>query len=559
MWKLFAFRIALLASLTSCTGPGPADEDASTAAHGDASPLDALRREYGVDDPDRWISFELRKSVISEGRRRIRFDKQAVARALLEHGGGSAFEAAPMRYPDGTLFVTERLDPEGRVTDTEVLFTRTGEAPEFLLFDADGRPDDTFRQPGDPPEGSLAGSPEGLRAGNVPEVCLGCHLGTDFFDPLMSFPLEPEESLVEVDPRYRNEPIALRFLEGFHRGESLFGPYGTLLLSSLFADARDGLLADTDRGLYDTLQERYPEILVFDPDAGRRPETISLLGRPLPRPSIDAEAIPRLQGNFEQAWEDLVANPEDEMAIVWVGRRLSYLGRYQEAVGVYTRGVALHPESYKLLRHRGHRWITLRRFDRAIADLARAAELSADAPDEIEPDGAPNEFDVPTTTTGSNIWYHLALAQYLSADFENAERSYRRCMELSTVTDDKLTATSYWLTMTLRRLSRPAEAAEVLAGIRADMEILENFAYRDLLMHYQGAKTAAEVLAGVDEDSLEFATRAYGLANELLWSGRIAEARKLLERIVAGRTWAAFGHIAAEAELSRLPRRAGTR
>jgi hypothetical protein len=41
-------------------------------------------------------------------------------------------------------------------------------------------------------------------------------------------------------------------------------------------------------------------------------------------------------------------------------------------------------------RHRGHRYITLRCFDAAIADLEQASKLIKGKPGEIEPDGLPN-------------------------------------------------------------------------------------------------------------------------------------------------------------------------
>ena len=35
----------------------------------------------------------------------------------------------------------------------------------------------------------------------------------------------------------------------------------------------------------------------------------------------------------------------------------------------YSRALERHPSSYRLLRHREHRWITLRELDRAVANV----------------------------------------------------------------------------------------------------------------------------------------------------------------------------------------------
>ncbi|MGH7162878.1 MAG: hypothetical protein ACREID_05285, partial [Planctomycetota bacterium] len=155
------------------------------------SDLDRLREATRYDDAKRWFALEVSRSVVTETRRRIRFDKEAVTRALLAHRGGREWDAAPMEYEDGTTFVAESLDARGEVIDTEVLRIRKEKPPEFLLFGRDGRRGDTFAQPNDPPGGP---SP-----GNVPRVCLGCHLGEGYFDPMMSFPKEPEERRVVLD------------------------------------------------------------------------------------------------------------------------------------------------------------------------------------------------------------------------------------------------------------------------------------------------------------------------------------------------------------------------
>ena len=74
----------------------------------------------------------------------------------------------------------------------------------------------------------------------------------------------------------------------------------------------------------------------------------------------------------------------------------------------------------RFYRHRGHRYISVRRFDEAAADLARAAELSEGVPDVVGEDGAPNAAGIPRSTSHSNIWYHLGLAYYLQGEFERA-------------------------------------------------------------------------------------------------------------------------------------------
>ena len=232
-------------------------------------------------------------------------------------------------------------------------------------------------------------------------------------------------------------------------------------------------------------------------------------------------------------------------ALIWYGRRTAYLGHYQEAIDIFTDGVRQYPRDARMLRHRGHRWITLRQFDRAVGDLTKAAELIRNTPDQIEPDGLPNARNIPTSTLQSNIWYHLGLAHYLRGDFDAALRAYREAMAVSK-NPDGVVSTSHWLYMTLRRLGRGDEAEAVLAPISTDMEVIENQAYHKLLLMYRGEIAPEELLKEND------AAIHYGVANWYLYNGERDRAKALFQRIRSEKEWAAFGTIAAEADLRRL-------
>ncbi|HJP02336.1 MAG TPA: tetratricopeptide repeat protein [Planctomycetota bacterium] len=280
------------------------------------------------------------------------------------------------------------------------------------------------------------------------------------------------------------------------------------------------------------------------------PQAISLLGARLHSPQLESERRADLTADLEWAAARLAANPQSEQALVWLGRRNAYLGQYRSAVRIFTEGLALFPDSYKLLRHRGHRHITLRELDAAIADLTLAAELIRGVPDEIEPDGAPNALGIPTSTSHGNIHYHLGLAHYLRGDFERALASYRECARFDT-NDDMRCATAYWTYMILRRLDRPAQARVALHGIDADMNVIENHAYQRLLLFFAGLLDEQGLFAGVERGTIAGPTTMYGLGNWHLFEGRPERARRIFEEIVEGGVWPAFGHLAAEAELSR--------
>ncbi len=282
------------------------------------------------------------------------------------------------------------------------------------------------------------------------------------------------------------------------------------------------------------------------------PEAYSLFGAPLYAITLPPAELAKLDSNLAQAQKDYEANPQDPERIIWLGRRLAYLWRYQDAIAVYSKGIALHPNNAKLYRHRGHRYISVREFDKAIADLEKAAQLIAGVADEIEPDGAPNQYNIPTSTSHSNIWYHLGLAYYLQADFNNALRCYLECMKFSRGNDDMLCAASDWLYMTYRRLGRAQAAQRVLEPIRLDMKILENHAYHKRLLMYKGLMPPGSLLDVKNASDLDIATQGYGVGNWHLYNGELEKAKEIFEQVLKGKYWAAFGYIAAEADLKRM-------
>jgi tetratricopeptide (TPR) repeat protein len=282
-------------------------------------------------------------------------------------------------------------------------------------------------------------------------------------------------------------------------------------------------------------------------------EATSLLGKSLHRiePVGDAGLLTLSQlDDAEQAWQ---ADSTSEEAIIWYGRRLSYAGRYNDAIRVYSNGLTHHPDSYKLRRHRGHRYISVRMFDEAIRDLEEAATLTQGLPDEIEPDGLPNALNQPRSTDQTNIWYHLGLAHFLKGSFSKSADAFNTCVQLSTNDDMKVAATD-WLYMCYRRLGRKDRADRLLTDIQPEMDIIENTSYHKRLLMYKGEIAADSLLeAAVNEqNSLDLLTQGFGVGHWYLVNGDEGRASRIFQLITMQENWAAFGFIAAEAELKRM-------
>lgn len=281
-------------------------------------------------------------------------------------------------------------------------------------------------------------------------------------------------------------------------------------------------------------------------------EARSLLGRPLVPPELPPatrQAYLARLAEARSAWEHTPENPD---SIIWLARRTAYLGRYREAIARYTEGIRLHPRDARMYRHRGHRYLTVRELDRAIEDLETARRLTAGKPDEVEPDGLPNARNIPTSTLQANIRYHLGLAYYLKGEFGPAAAVFAEDVAAARAAGnpDMLVASSHWLYMALRRAGRDREAAAVLAPITRDLPVIENGSYHRLLLLYRGELPADSLLGG--NASVADVTEAYGVANWHFYHGRRDEATRLWRRILESPQWAAFGYLAAEAEVARL-------
>jgi tetratricopeptide (TPR) repeat protein len=259
--------------------------------------------------------------------------------------------------------------------------------------------------------------------------------------------------------------------------------------------------------------------------------------------------------NLDVALSNFKAKPGANSHI-WLARRQGYLGQYKEAIATLSAGIQRWPDDARFLRHRGHRYITLRCFDDAINDLQRASDLTLSKPDEVEEDGIPNARNMPTSTLQTNIWYHLGLAHYLKGDFGRATSGFMEAFKRAKNPDMQVAA-AHWVYMSARRSGdKPGRSAKGLINreIKDDLDIIENTDYYKLIKLYKARLTPSDLeneIAG-SANTLSNASLAYGLGNWFLYNGDKEKALNIFRTIVGGNQWASFGYIAAEQELARM-------
>ena len=274
-------------------------------------------------------------------------------------------------------------------------------------------------------------------------------------------------------------------------------------------------------------------------------EATSLLGAPLLRPALSPATSRRLELDLESARLALEEAPSEQRTI-WVGRRLGYLGRYDEAIRWYLAALVQYPDSYRLRRHLGHRLITVRRLDDAVQVLTEARRLAAGATNRIEPDGAPGPEGEPRSSTHGNIGYHLALAHYARGEFDAAADLWVECAERWASNDDSRVAAMHWAHVSLLRAGRPEEARGILDLVDRYPDVIENVAYLELIQLYRGELKAGALLARKERS----AALEYGLSRYLIRLGAQVDGEESLIQLSQRPEWPAFGVLAAEADLA---------
>ncbi len=290
----------------------------------------------------------------------------------------------------------------------------------------------------------------------------------------------------------------------------------------------------------------------FTSDTVKYEVTKSFLGEELPNKKLPEKVKKAYEKNLEEANQNLSKKPDNLNHIIWHGRRLAYLGRYQEAIAVYTNGLQRYPSSHQLRRHRGHRYITTRQINKAIDDFELAAFHSKKADNAIEPDGIPNKLNKPLSNDKFNIWYHFGLAYYLNGRFDRAVSAYEKCLEFSNNNDLKV-ATSYWLYLSARRIGNEEIAAKALENASPGMKLIENRPYLDLLLVFKGVKKVEKILEKAEgKDGILNPTLAYGIGNWYLQNNQLDKARAIFLRTLENPNWDAFGYIATEADIRNM-------
>lgn len=234
-------------------------------------------------------------------------------------------------------------------------------------------------------------------------------------------------------------------------------------------------------------------------------------------------------GAVARAESALAADPKNVDLIIALGLAQSGVRQYREAIATFTRGIAIAPNNPVLYRWRGHRYLSVRELSRARADLEHGLALDS---------------------LCYGCLYHLGIVQYVAGDFAAAAATFRRALPLAP-DQEEFAGCVDWSWMSLSRAGDGAAAQAVLERHAASVTADNPYARRIKL--YRGLIGPDRVMTPADTSDIVVATLSYGVGNWYLVRGDTARAKEWFQRSVRTGGWPAFGFIASEAELRRLP------
>ena len=104
-------------------------------------------------------------------------------------------------------------------------------------------------------------------------------------------------------------------------------------------------------------------------------------------------------GPIARAEAALEADPRNVQRFIDLGVAQSGARQFREAIATFTKAMAIAPNDAMLYRWRGHRYLSVREFDKAQADLTKGLALDS---------------------TLYGILYHLGIVRYVRGDFAGA-------------------------------------------------------------------------------------------------------------------------------------------
>ncbi len=282
-------------------------------------------------------------------------------------------------------------------------------------------------------------------------------------------------------------------------------------------------------------------------DSGAPIEGTSFRGTPLVRNPVDEARRQSIEAEIEALEGQDTLSEED---YILLGRRYIQANRFRDAVDLYSRGLEAWPDSFRLRRHRGHRYLNLRQLDLAIADLEEAVELIGGVYGDVL---EYNDAGAATATYEHWVWYHIGLYHYLNEDWEQAAEAYQKCVDTAISNQNRVGATD-WLYNALMQAGRRDDAQAAIDKIAPDLETNREHPYFKRVMLYKGELSPDDLLdtnKPIGDWTGYDITVGYGIGNWSRFNNDPATADDIQQKILETPFWNAWAYVVTDREASR--------
>lgn len=242
-------------------------------------------------------------------------------------------------------------------------------------------------------------------------------------------------------------------------------------------------------------------------------------------------AQPDPQGQVAEAQKKLDADPKNVALLIALGDAYAAVWNHRESIKIYERAFELDKNNATLHQQRGHRYLSIRQFDKARLDLEKAVAMDPKL---------------------VGAWYYLGVLDYVAGRFDNAAADFEKNIALQGGDVAKAIGSVDWLYMSYRRGKQDEKARRLLELVQPDLKIEGNpRLYFNRTLFYKGLKKEAELLAGTPSD-IELTTLCYGIGNFHLVNGDKKKASEYMEKAVGTTAWVGLAFIAAEKDLAQM-------
>jgi len=237
-----------------------------------------------------------------------------------------------------------------------------------------------------------------------------------------------------------------------------------------------------------------------------------------------------------------------EQNYIDLGNSYASIYQFNNAIKIYTDGLALYPNSFKLLRFRAHRLLSIRKVDEALADLEKALGFMDETyANEVE-------YGVDGKMQGTYehwIYYHLGLGNYLKGNYEKAISAYENCLRTSASGLDKA-GSVYWLSTCYFKAQDTEKGEQILADFVFDPDTDLNYSYSLRILLHQGKKKPQDLMdtdKPIEEWTKGEVSLAFDIGNWYIRKGQEAKGLSIHQKLLGSPYWNVWVYVVTEKDL----------